>query len=71
MPRRIQYQYLGPFAPGIDIVTIGAADPVPEIGTNVHRHDRNWTVLSKATNTVHPQDQEPITTYTLELQQAG
>lgn len=71
MPQRIQYQYLGPSAPGIDIVTIGAGDPVPEIADNLHRHDREWTVLSKATNTVHPQDQEPITTYTLELAPAG
>jgi len=71
MPRRIEYHYGGAFPPPAQTVAIEAADPVPEIGDTVHRHDRDWTVLNKTTNTLHPQNQEPITTYILELAPAG
>ena len=69
MPRRIEYHYGGPFPPATQTVTIGATDPVAEIGDTVHRHNRDWTVHNKTTNTLHPQNQEPITTYILELAQ--
>jgi len=71
MPRRIRYQYGGPFPPAIETVTIGQTDPVPQTADALHRHDRDWTVLSVTTNIFNPQDGEPITTYTLELAPAG
>ena len=71
MPRRIEYHYTGPSAPPTETVTISPTDLVPEIGDTVHRHNGDWTIFNKTTNTVHPQDQEPITTYILELVPAG
>jgi hypothetical protein len=71
MPRRIEYHYGGPFPPPPQTVEIGLSDPVPEIGNTVHRHDRDWAVANKTTNTLHPQGQEPITTYILELAPVG
>ena len=71
MPRRIEYHYGGAFPPHTDTVQIGQEVPVPEIGDAVHRHERDWTVANKTTNTLHPQGQEPITTYLLELAPVG
>lgn len=71
MSRRIEYHYGGALPPATQTVTIGAADAVPEIGATISRHNRDWTVANKTTNTLHPQDQEPITTYILELAPKG
>jgi len=71
MPRRIEYHYGGPYPPPTETVEIGPEDPVPEIGDTVRRHERDWTVVNKTTNILHPQGQEPITTYILELAPVG